>query len=142
MKKILMMAFVSMALLATVSCSKDKEEDEKTVSLVGTRWVGTQTFSNIPLIGSIAVTADLRFNSETKCVTDITLTPQIPGVDLPTGEFDYTFDGKRYVKIVTGSSLVGDLELEYEGNTMIFKLPSIISSYTGGVTQFILNKRS
>ena len=37
MKKILMMAFVSMALLATVSCSKDKEEDEKTVSLVGTQ---------------------------------------------------------------------------------------------------------
>ena len=59
------------------------------------------------MIGSIAVTADLRFNSETKCVTDITLTPQIPGVDLPTGEFDYPFDGKRYVKIVTGSSLVG-----------------------------------
>ena len=142
MKKILLMAFVSLAMLATVSCSKDKEDEEQTVSLVGTRWVGTQSFSNIPMIGSIAITVDLKFTTESKCVTDITLTPQIPGVDLPTGEFDYTFDGKRYVKIVTGSSLVGDLELEYEGNTMIFKLPSVISSYTGGVTQFILNKRS
>lgn len=142
MKKILLMAFVSLAMLATVSCSKDKEDEEQTVSLVGTRWVGTQSFSNIPMIGSIAITVDLKFTTESKCVTDITLTPQIPSVDLPTGEFDYTFDGKRYVKIVTGSSLVGDLELEYEGNTMIFNLPSIISSYTGGVTQFILNKRS
>ena len=54
MKKILMMAFVSAAMLAMVSCSKDKEEEA--VSLVGTHWVGTETFNNIPMIGSIAAT--------------------------------------------------------------------------------------
>ena len=138
MKKIFMMAFVSMAMLAMVSCSKDKE-DEK-VSLVGTHWVGTETYTGIPVIGSVAITADLTFTSETKCQAEVTLVPDM-GVDLPSGEYDYTFDGKKDVVIKTDNSLVGDMVLEYQGNTMVYTLPSTVASMAGGNTTFILNKR-
>ena len=133
-----MMAFVSVAMLAFVSCSKDKEDEA--VSLVGTHWVGTETYS-VPIVGSVAITADLQFTSETKCITSLSLTPAIPNLDLPEGEFDYTFDGKKVVVIKTNSSLVGDLTLEYQGNTMVFNLPASIAQMAGGATQFILNKR-
>ena len=138
MKKILMMAFVSAAMLAMVSCSKDKEEEA--VSLVGTHWVGTDTFNNIPMIGSIAITADLTFTSETKCNAAVSLVPDL-GIDLPQGEFDYTFDGKKMVVVKTNNNLVGDMTLEYQGNTMVYNLPSSIASMAGGQTQFILTKR-
>ena len=137
MKKLLLMAFVSVAMLAAVSCSKDKE-DEK-VSLVGTHWVGTETYS-VPIIGSVAITADLRFNTETKCRAEVSLVPDM-GVDLPSGEYDYTFDGKKDVVIKTDNSLVGDMALEYQGNTMVYTLPSTVASMAGGNTTFILNKR-
>lgn len=138
---ILMMAFFSMSLLTMVSCSKDSDEDE-VVSLVGTHWVGSQTFSNIPILGSIAINADLQFVSETKCIAEIGIVPQLPNIDLPAGEFDYTFDGKKVVTIVTNSSLVGDMVLEYQGSTMAYNLPAAIASMAGGATQFVLVKRS
>lgn len=137
MKKILMLAFVSVAMLAVVSCSKDKE-DEK-VNLVGTHWVGTETYT-VPIIGSVAITADLRFTSETMCHAEVTLVPDM-GVDLPQGDFEYTFDGKKNVVIMTNNSMVGDMQLEYQGNTMVYTLPSSIASMAGGATTFILNKR-
>lgn len=136
----LMMAFLSVVLLAMVSCSKDNDEEES-VSLVGTHWVGTQTFSNIPLLGSIAISADLQFVSETRCVAEIGIVPEIPSVDLPAGEFDYTFDGKKMVTIVTNSSLVGNMALEYQGNTMTYNLPTALAAMAGGATQFVLVKQ-
>lgn len=137
MKKLLLMAFVSVAMLAAVSCSKDKEDEN--VSLVGTHWVGTETYS-VPIIGSVAITADLRFNTETKCRAEVSLVPDL-GVDLPEGEFDYTFDGKKDVVIKTNNNLVGDMILEYQGSTMVYNLPSSIASMAGGATSFVLNKR-
>ena len=137
MKKILMTAFVSVAMLAFVSCSKDKEDEA--VSLVGTHWVGTETYS-VPIVGSVAITADLTFTSETKCHAEVSLVPDM-GVDLPQGDFDYTFDGKKNVVIMTNNNLVGDMQLEYQGNTMVYNLPSSIASMAGGATSFILNKR-
>ena len=137
MKKILLLAFVSVAMLAAVSCSKD-EKDEK-VNLTGTHWVGTETYS-VPIIGSVAITADLTFISDTKCHAEVSLVPDM-GIDLPQGDFDYTFDGKKNVVIKTNNSLVGDMQLEYQGNTMVYTLPSTIASMAGGATTFILNKR-
>jgi hypothetical protein len=138
MKKILMMAFVSVAVMAFSSCSKDNDDEQ--VSLVGTHWVGTETYS-VPILGSVAITADLTFTTETTCIANISLTPTIPNVDLPQGEFEYTFDGKKVVVIKTNSSLVGDLTLEYQGNTMVFNLPASIAQMAGGATSFVLNKR-
>lgn len=137
MKKILMMVFVSFAMLATVSCSKDKE-DEK-VSLVGTHWVGTESYS-VPILGAVAVSVDLTFTSETKCLTEISITPSV-GFDIPSGEYDYTFDGKKTIVIKTDVQLLGDLTLEYQGNTLVFNLPPTLAQMAGGQTSFILNKR-
>ena len=87
MKKILMMAFVSAAMLAMVSCSKDKEEEA--VSLVGTHWVGTETFNNIPMIGMPYQCDDQRNKS--------------PGQGHQAGHFDM-FHNSAPLHITTPSS--------------------------------------
>lgn len=142
MKKLLMMAFVSMALLATVSCSKDDKDDKSEIpSLVGTSWQCVHSFS-APLIGSVSLTMNLEFTSDKICHTELTLPDAIASlvpIDL-NGDFEYTFDGKKIV-VQTNNNLLGNIELEYVNGTMlIFVIPENYRS-TLGTSELIFHKR-
>ena len=89
------MAFLPMALLMNVSCSKD-DEDSVNTSLVGTSWECVHSFS-VPVVGSATLTMNLSFTDESKCHVSLVL-PDALAQLLPInldGDFDYTFDGKR-----------------------------------------------
>ena len=133
MKKILMMAFVSMALLAT-SCSKDddKSSSESRPSLQGTLWEANVQYSGIPVIGSGVVEAQLFFKTDEICRFDVDLPATIQMVlsslgmgNLDAGEYSYTFDGH---KVVMNGSITA--ELEYTGNTLVYHIPSQYSMVT------------
>ena len=142
MKKFLLMTFVSLGLMAAVSCGKDDDKDSTPASLAGTEWTGTRAFQNIPIIGSVAITIDLAFTSESVCNAEVTLTPSIPNFDdLPSGDYDYTFKD-NLVTIYTNNSMVGDIALQYTGNTLVYTIPANIAQMLGGDDKIYLNKRN
>ena len=135
MKKILLMTFVSVAMLAMVSCSKD-DDSEAAPSLKGTLWEASVEYSNIPVVGSGSVEAQLYFKTDDFCRVDIDLPATIQvllgtmGIgNLDSGEYGYTFDGQKVV--FSGNN---SFELEYTGNTLVYHIPSqysIVTSYIG-----------
>ena len=137
MKKFLIMTFVSVAMLAAVSCSKDDEKE--TPSLVGTEWECNETISttvmSIPVSGSM--TADLVFTTETSC--NFSGNVNVAGLierDIPAGERPYSFDGKKVrFAVPEMSSLLGsdELVLDYNDNlrTLSYALPSSVASMLG-----------
>lgn len=138
MKKILMMAFVSVAMLAAVSCSKDDEKDSSTpASIKGTLWETTVEYADVPILGSGSVEAQLYFKSDDICRFDVDLPAAVQmalstmGVgDLSAGEYGYTFDGKK-----VAIDAMNGVELEYTGSTLVYRLPSqfnVLASYIGG----------
>ena len=136
MKKILMMAFVAVAILASVSCSKD-DDNNSSATLVGTLWVANVEYSDIPILGSGSVEAELYFRTEDVCRFDADLPAMVQmalaamGINnLEAGEYNYTFDGNK----VTVSAMSG-VEMEYTGNTLVYHIPSqynMIATYIGG----------
>jgi hypothetical protein len=136
MKKLLMMTFVSLAMLATVSCSKDKDKDNNTTpSVTGTQWECVHTFSimSVPL----TITADLDFKTDDMCLVNFELPSTIAALlpddmQLPSsGEFGYTFDGSKLV-IATENSLIGNIELDYVNDKMlIWTVPENFRSILG-----------
>ena len=140
MKKFLMMAFVSLALMATTSCSKDddKEKEEAPTSLVGTLWEANIAYNDVPMLGSGSIEVQLYFKSEELCRVDANLPPMVQmalsamGINsLEPGEYPYTFDGEKMVLTVNGSII----EMEYTGNTLVFQIPeqyNAITTYLGG----------
>ena len=116
MKKLLMMAFVSMAMLATVSCTKeDNDPTPEPATLAETQWECVHSFS-IPVIGIPAtVTIDLDFTTDTTVTVGFAMVPDLSsyiGTDIPSsGDFAYTFDGS--VAVVHTESDLGDMTLNY-----------------------------
>lgn len=136
MKKILMVVFASVAMLASVSCSKD-DENKSSASLVGTLWVANVEYSDVPILGSGSVEAELYFRTESVCRFDADLPAMVQmalstmGINnLEAGDYNYTFDGNK----VTVSAMSG-VELDYNGNTLVYHIPSqynMIATYIGG----------
>lgn len=139
MKKILMMTFVSMAMLATVACSKDddKESSAPAPSLTGTLWETQVQYTNVPMLGSGSIDAQLYFKSDDICRFDVDLPAAVQmalnafGIgDLEAGEYGYTFDGEKVVL-----AAMNGVELEYTGSTLVYHIPSqlsAIATYIGG----------
>lgn len=140
MKKLLLMAFLPMALLMNVSCSKD-DEDSNTVSLVGTNWECVHSFS-VPVLGSATLTMDLAFTSESKCHASLVLPENIAQM-LPInldGDFDYTFDGKKVV-VLTQNQYIEKLELTYAGDSMlIYAIPENMTTILG-TSELVFHKK-
>lgn len=136
MKRILIMVFASVAMMASVSCSKD-DDNKSGATLVGTLWVANVEYSNVPLLGSGSVEAELYFRTEDVCRFDADLPAMVQmalaamGINnLEAGEYNYTFDGNK----VTVSAMSG-VEMEYTGNTLVYHIPSqynMIATYIGG----------
>lgn len=147
MKKILLMAFVSAAMMAMVSCSKDDDEKQESTppSLAGTLWEANVTYSNVPVVGSGTIEVQLFFKSEGDvCRVDADLPAMIQTllasiVNLQPGEYPYTFDGEKVMLQLDGSVA----ELEYTGSTLVFHIPeqySTIAQYLGG-NEVVFNKQ-
>ena len=140
MKRLLLLAFLPLALAVTVSCSKD---DEKTTpkSLVGTSWQCTHTFS-VPIIGSAALTVDLRFVDEEVCTASAATQPDLSSL-LPmdlNGEFDYRFDGEQ-VHISVNMQQLNELVLDYVNGTMlVFTIPESYRQILG-TSELIFHKK-
>lgn len=141
-----MMAFVSMAMLATVSCSKDDEKSTDTPSLQGTLWEANIDY-DVMILGSGSIEAQLFFKSESVCRVDIdfpatlmaVLEQFVGDVDLDSGDYDYTFDGKKVVFTVNGQPV----ELEYRGTTMVLPIPSRYSTVASmaGISEIVFYKQ-
>ena len=141
-----MMAFVSMAMLATVSCSKDDEKSTDTSSLQGTLWEANIDY-DVMILGSGSIEAQLFFKSESVCRVDIdfpatlmaVLEQFVGDVDLDSGDYDYTFDGKKVVFTVNGQPV----ELEYRGDTMVLPIPSRYSTVASmaGISEIVFYKQ-
>ena len=79
----------------------------------------------------------LYFKTEDLCRVDIDLPATLQAAlstlgigDLDSGEYGYTFDGKKVVFDVSDG-----IELEYKGSTLVYPIPSqysAISTYIGG----------
>ena len=143
MKKILLMTFVSMAMLAAVSCSKDDEKDntDNTISLVGTSWQCVHSFS-VPVLGSVTLTADLSFTTGETCHIDLTLPSSIASLvpfDL-NGDYAYSISGNKVI-IDADNNMLGEMELEYVNGTMlIWTVPENYRS-TLGTSELIFHKK-
>ena len=136
MKKLLLMSFVAMAMM--VSCSKDDSSSTSSepATLKGTLWEANQAY-NIPILGQGTMEVQLYFKTEDLCRVDIDLPATLQGAlstlgigDLDSGEYGYTFDGKKVVFDVRDG-----IELEYKGSTLVYHIPSqysAISTYIGG----------
>ncbi len=133
MKKLLLMAFVSVAMLAAVSCSKDDEKE--TASLVGTEWECSESFTVMTIEASFS--ANVVFNTETMCTFSGNINAgALLNQDMPSRETAYTFDGKKVrFSVEELNSLLGtdEIVLDYDDNlrTMSFTLPSEASSLLG-----------
>ena len=146
MKKILFMAFVSLAMLATVSCSKDDEKSNDKPSIQGTLWEANIDY-DIAVLGSGSIDAQLFFKSDSICRVDIdfpatlvAIIEQFVGsIDLDSGDYDYTFDGKKVVFTVAGQPL----ELQYTGNTLVLPIPSQYSTVASlaGISEVVFYKQ-
>lgn len=140
MKRLLLLAFLPLALAVTVSCSKD---DEKTTpkSLVGTSWQCTHTFA-VPIIGSASLTVDLSFVSEESCTASAATQPDLSSllpIDL-NGEFNYSFDGQQ-VHINVNIQQVNELVLDYVNGTMlVFTIPENYRQLLG-TSELIFHKK-
>ena len=132
MKKLLLMAFLPMALLMNVSCSKD-DEDSVNTSLVGTSWECVHSFS-VPVVGSATLTMNLAFTDESKCHASLVLPDNLDG------DFDYTFDGKKVV-VLTQNQYIDKLELTYAGDSMlIYAIPENLRSILG-TSELVFHKK-
>lgn len=151
MKKFLMMAFLSVAMVAMVSCSKDDDEKSTTEperpSIVGTLWEANVNY-NVPIVGSGTIEAQLFFKTDEICRVDIDLPATLQtalsmfgggDLDLDSGEYEYTFDGKKVV-FARGTNSV---ELEYTGNTLVFNIPAQYASVASaiGITEVVFYKQ-
>lgn len=126
------MTFMAMAMM--VSCSKDDDSTTATpTTLKGTLWEANQEY-NIPMLGSGTIEAQLFFKTEVICRFDVDLPATLltvlsmAGIDLgdfDSGEYGYTFDGKKVVLDVQEG-----IELEYKGNTLVYHLPAALSTYS------------
>lgn len=140
MKKILLMTFVSVALLATVSCSKD---DDKTDSLVGTEWECSESLTVMGFNASF--TAQLSFISETMCNFSGSIDAgALFSQELPARETKYSFDGKKVrFKVEELSTLLGtdELVLTYndELRTMTYELPAQVAG-TIGISSLVFHR--
>lgn len=131
MKKILLMAFLPMALLMNFSCSKDSEDEGETPSLVGTSWQCVHSFS-VPIVGAATLTMDIAFTSESVCHATLDLPESIASM-LPAnldGDFDYTFDGRKLV-IATNNSILDKIELTYAESMLIYVIPQNLRNILG-----------
>ncbi|MBQ3787749.1 MAG: hypothetical protein II849_02955 [Bacteroidales bacterium] len=140
MKKLLLMAFLPMALLMNVSCSKD-DEDSVNTSLVGTSWECVHSFS-VPVVGAATLTMNLAFTDESKCHASLVLPDAIAQL-LPInldGDFDYTFDGKKVV-VLTQNQYIDKLELTYAGDSMlIYAIPENLINILG-TSELVFHKK-
>lgn len=147
MKKILMMAFVSMALLATVSCSKDDDKKSDPPTIKGTLWEANIDY-DVMILGSGSIEVQLFFKNESVCRMDIDFPAALAvaleqllghGIDLDSGEYEYTFDGEKVVITLNSQPI----ELEYTGSTLVFKIPSQYSSIASmaGISEVVFYKR-
>jgi hypothetical protein len=146
MKKFLMIAFAFVALLATVSCSKDDDKKSDPPTIQGTLWESMVDY-NVPIVGSGTIEAQLYFKTDNICRVDIDLPAtlmaalsMLGGGDLnfDSGEYEYTFDGKKVV-----FQAAGGIELEYTGNTLVFHIPSQYSSVASiiGINEVVFHKQ-
>jgi len=135
MKKILMIAFVSMAMLATVSCSKDddKKSDSDRPTIKGTLWEANVQYHDIPYIGSGDLEAQLYFKADDVCHIDIDLPAAIQLIlsgmgigGLDSGDYGYIFDGNKVV-----IDMGGGMELEYTGSTLVYHIPTSYAVIVG-----------
>ena len=141
MKKILLMTFVSLAMMTFGSCSKDDEGgssgNQEAPTLKGTLWEANQEY-DMPYLGSGVIEAQLFFKTDDICRVDVDLPDAIQTLlstlgmgTFDSGEYGYTFDGHTVVMDIRGG-----MELEYTGNTLVFHIPSqyasMVSSYIGG----------
>ena len=142
MKKILLLAFVSMALLGVVSCSGDDKDSTPIPSLVGTSWQCVHTFT-IPVVNTSAtLQADLDFTTDNQCHAELSLPASLSSL-LPmdlNGDYEYRFDGQKVV-VVTGNSTIGDIEMDYGNGTMlIFTVPQNYRTILG-TSELIFHKK-
>lgn len=139
MKKFLMLAFVSMAMLSMVSCSDDDEKESSKLNLKNTSWQCVHTFS---MMGqSITLDIALDFTSDKDCEVAVATMPDITSL-LPfdlSGQYTYKVN-KTKVIIQTGGQL-GNLEMECHNNDMlIFTVPSSYRTYIG-TSELIFHKK-
>ena len=128
MKKLLLLAFVSVTMMAAVSCSKD--DDKSSASLVGTLWVADVNYTDVPMLGSGSIEVQLYFKNESTCRID---------ADLPaTIQMAMSALGIGNLQVSSGST-----SLDYTGNTLVFHIPdqySIVIPYLGG-PDVVFNKQ-
>jgi len=144
MKKVLLMTFVSVAMMAFVSCSKD--DDKSSASLTGSLWVADVNYTDVPMLGSGTIEVQLYFKNESTCRVDADLPAGIQfalealGIgNLEPGDYPYTFDGSK----VTIQLTTSNVQLDYTGNTLVFHIPdqySIVIPYLGG-SDVVFNKQ-
>lgn len=144
MKKLLLLAFVSVTMMAAVSCSKD--DDKSSASLVGTLWVADVNYTDVPMLGSGSIEVQLYFKNDSTCRIDADLPATIQmamsalGIgNLQPGDYPYTFDGSKVTLQVSS----GSTSLDYTGNTLVFHIPdqySIVIPYLGG-PDVVFNKQ-
>lgn len=142
MKKLFILALAAFALMASVSCSKDEKDKVDRAALVGTSWQCVHTFT-IPIVGTSAtLQIDLDFVTEKSCHGVITLPSTL--ADMlpmdPSGDFEYTFNGKQVV-IKTGSDMIGDIAMDYANETLlILTVPERYRSLLG-TSELIFHKK-
>ncbi len=139
MKKFLMLAFVSMAMLSMVSCSDDDDKENGKLDVKGTSWQCVHTFS---MLGqAITLDIELYFTSDKDCEVAVTTVPDITSL-LPfdlAGQYSYTVKNSKV--IIHTDSQLGDLELESHGNDRLtFAIPSNYSSIIGA-TELVFRKK-
>ncbi|MBR1766594.1 MAG: hypothetical protein IJ745_06100 [Bacteroidales bacterium] len=127
MKRLLLMAFVSVAMMTMAACSDDEESTPAPDALVGTHWVSDRTIDNVPMVGTLSFSASLDFVSATRCYVMFEVEPSVPGFNLAPGEREYSFDGSK-VLIATGSALLGSLELAYRNERLVYSLPASVAN--------------
>ena len=142
MKKILFLAFVSMAMMSIVSCSSDDKDNTPAPSLVGTSWQCVHTFT-IPVVNTPAtLQADLDFTTAEQCHAELTLPATLAAL-LPmdlNGDYEYQFDGQKVV-VVTGNSTIGSIEMDYVNGTMlVFTVPQNYRTIIGA-SELIFHKK-
>ncbi len=146
MKKFLSLAFLSVAMIAAVSCSKDDDKKTDSPSIKGTLWEADVNYTNVPVLGSGTLQLELFFKNETLCRVDADLPAGIQmalaalGIgNLQPGDYPYTFDGTKVTIQIGGSNF----ELDYTGNTLVFHIPdqySAVVTYLGG-PDVVFNKQ-
>lgn len=123
-----MMAFVSMAMLATVSCSKDNDDkqEENTSSLKGTQWVCNTNVTISSITANIY--AKITFVDDSQCEVEGRISSLVLNREIEPTTTNYTYDGRN---VTFSVPLLNEVTLAYdaEENTLTLQIPAALSAY-------------